>query len=299
MKTTPAIKALPLSHFLLSWGVGLAFATAIYAAAIGLIGIYVIKESLPKGKWWMFGLIIGGVVLPLFSAWRQASDLQHRDLTQRQERHAAGEQQHEIAGQLAAVKASLTTIDAQYKHATEALAKIASAANVSSAKSVNQIVSAIIGKLPKMPAPVGVRVVRLQPKPLTTGVVPSISMNLANGGPAKYVGLIYSVQIVHNVNGCFNNFQYRRQCEENLWLHFLSLPPIKADFMEVPSRQPISYELTAPDHMPVQAGETAKNTRYYFLARAYDHKGKRLFDSCAYVSPNAPANLTYCISHND
>lgn len=83
--TQPSIQAVSLWHFLFSWGVGLAFLTAIFNGLLGLIGAYAIKDTFPKwGKAVLSALIVGGIALPLGSAWDQAHELQEGDLAQRQ-----------------------------------------------------------------------------------------------------------------------------------------------------------------------------------------------------------------------
>ncbi len=294
----PPIEPLPIRHFLVGCGVGLAFITALFNTVIGVVGIYAIKESLPKwGRPLVICLTVVGVALPLTSAWQQASQDQQSDLAQRLAEQTA----QKVTDELTSVKGSLNSLSAHDTDVSGALSKIASAANVSSQKSVAQIVSAIISKLPRPPpgARVGIRIISLQPKPLLTGAAPAVTVALMNGGPPKYMALTYVVQPYSNVNGCFDT--YRGECEQNWWLSFLA-EHIRKNYLEVPAGQSVSTTVTVPA-VVVHAGENPTNTRYYFFVRAYDRKGKKLFDACFYQepnpTPNTPSSAIYCVAHND
>ncbi|MDE2466768.1 MAG: hypothetical protein KGO02_24090 [Alphaproteobacteria bacterium] len=297
-----SIQPLPIWHFLLSLGVLWAFGAAIYGIVIGL-GIHAVKPSEAKSPGRIWAMIVLGVGLALGAAWQQATELQQENSDARNanaQQLAAEARERQISDELVSVKSSLNTLSGHYNDVSGALSKIASAANVSSQKSVTQIVSAIIDKLPKPALPVGIRIKSLQPKPLVTGMVPEVTMYLMNDGPPTYMSLMYLVEAVPNVNGCFDD--YRGNCEQILWSHFLASPSRK-NYLEIPTGQPASIDLIAVGHVMVQANENPMNTRIYFLARAYDRRGKKLFDSCSYVEPNPPPNtpldITYCIAHND
>lgn len=254
--TQRSIQAVSLWHFLFSWGVGLAFLTAIFNGLLGLIGAYAIKDTFPKwGKAVLSALIVGGIALPLGSAWDQAHELQQSDLAQRQ---------------MAA-----------------------------------QIVNAIVTKLPK-PSPFTqpLHVTSVVPHgPAITGKIPEVELTYENNGPGpQEMALQYRYFEAHDIDGCFDDFTYRRECEQRFWLQLVNGPNPPLFYMQIPAGQPQETTLTGI-YGPVRADQKPTNTRFYFVARAYDRQGKRLFDSCFYLEPNptpdALVHVTMCLAHND
>lgn len=116
-------------------GAWLPLLAAIYSVVIGVIGISTVK---PKDKKWpkkVWGLFALGLLLALFSAWQQAVQLRNEDIDKRTAENAQKETKQAL------------------KDTKDALAKIASAAQVSTDKSAAEIVTGVTARLASLLPP--------------------------------------------------------------------------------------------------------------------------------------------------
>jgi hypothetical protein len=133
-----AIQALSTWHFVLTLGVWLAFAAALYNAAIGLLGINAVKPNATKWPTWVWYSFAAGLVLAVGGGWQAASEMRDADL-----------QKRTAKAQYDAVTKKLDGISSQNAEMGKQFDLLRQAGQISGEKTPAEVVQEIIGKLPK------------------------------------------------------------------------------------------------------------------------------------------------------
>jgi hypothetical protein len=146
------LQAIPIWHFVVTLGVWLAFAAALYNAAIGLLGINAVKPDATKWPRWVWVMLAVGVILSFGAAWQAAATLRQADLDKRKST-AASEQTsqtlHDVQSNLGTVQGQLDAITASDNEIKGLIKGAAITAKVDPNKPTKEVIQEIIDRLPK------------------------------------------------------------------------------------------------------------------------------------------------------